>query len=326
MSEKIVTSKEMTNGTICFGWHTTTTGKDNVISGIRLNQTALPQQFKVAAQIFLKSPMKVSSQSKWTLQILNETRKYVQEHNVYLVVHGQYVINFCRNKREIGWAIDSVVDDLNTLKEMTPIDSHSKTGVVIHLGKNVNKISEEECINNFVENVQEVLTKQQSDLRLILETSTKTKNGNDIFHDLHVFGKLNQRLRETLSETVYNRIGYCIDTAHVFASGYDIRTEETFLQFLDIWDQKIGLDRITLFHLNDSKVDVDCCRDLHEEIGRGFIYRDTTSGLAMLLKYCQKHKIPIISETGGDRLQEITAIISTNARVVGNSDEDVDTT
>ncbi|NBP00050.1 MAG: deoxyribonuclease IV [Proteobacteria bacterium] len=299
----------MTNGTICFGWHTTTTGKDKVISGIRLNQTALPQQFKVAAQIFLKSPMKVSSNSKWTPQSLNETRKYVQDNNVYLVVHGQYIINFCRNKREIGWAIESVIQDLNTLQEMTPVESHSKTGVVIHLGKNVNKISEEECINNFVENVQEVITKQQSDLRLILETSTKTKNGNDIFHDLRVFGKLNQRLKETLSEAAFNRIGYCIDTAHVFASGYDIRTRESFLQFLDIWDQTIGVNRITLFHLNDSKVDLDCCRDLHEEIGTGYIYKDTQSGLTTLLKYCQQHNIPIISETGGDRVKEIDIIL-----------------
>ena len=302
---------KMTNGTLCFGWHTTTTGKDKVISGIRFNQEAVQcSEYRVAAQIFLKSPMKVSSQSKWTPQLLSQTRKYVGDNNVYLVVHGQYIINFCRNKREIGWAIDSVVEDLNTLKEMIPIDSHAKTGVVIHLGKNVNKLREEDCINNFVENVQEVLRRHQSDLQLILETSTKTKNGSDIFHDITVLGRLKKQLQETLSETDFKRIGYCVDTAHVFASGYDIRTEESFQQFLDIWDQAIGLERITLFHLNDSKVDLCCCRDLHEEIGTGYIYKDTKSGLRALLEYCTKFSVPIISETGGDRDREIDIVKS----------------
>lgn len=298
--------------TLRFGWHTTTTGKELVISGICLNQETIDHTgYRVAAQIFLKSPMKVSSQSKWTPQLLDQTRNYVQDHNVYLVVHGQYIINFCRNKQEIGWAIDSVVQDLDTLRDMIPSDSHAKTGVIIHMGKNVNKLSERECIDNFVENVQEVLRRHQSNLQLILETSTKTKNGSDIFHDITVFGRLTQQLESNLSEADFKRIGYCIDTAHVFASGYDIRTEESFQRFLDTWNQAIGTNRITLFHLNDSKVDLCCCRDLHEEIGTGYIYKETKSGLRALLQYCKTHDIPIISETGGDRDREVNMIKST---------------
>jgi endonuclease IV len=68
------------------------------------------------------------------------------------------------------------------------------------------------------------------------------------------------------------------------------------------------MNEITLFHLNDSKVDLGCCRDLHEQIGSGLIYKDKTCGLKALLEFSTNNDIPIIIESGGNQSLEIELI------------------
>ncbi len=68
-----------------------------------------------------------------------------------------------------------------------------------------------------------------------------------------------------------DRLRVCFDTEHAFAAGYDIRTkagyERTFAEF----DDAIGLDRLAVFHLNDSKKEFNSRVDRHEHIGKGYI-------------------------------------------------------
>lgn len=69
-----------------------------------------------------------------------------------------------------------------------------------------------------------------------------------------------------------HRVGVCLDTAHVFAAGYDLRT-----RYDDVWDafdRHIGLARLGMLHLNDSKAPLGSRRDRHELIGRGHIGRE----------------------------------------------------
>lgn len=67
------------------------------------------------------------------------------------------------------------------------------------------------------------------------------------------------------------RLGVCLDTCHVFAAGYDIRTPEAYAATLAELDSVVGLDQIRCFHFNDSKYDLGDRRDRHDHIGRGFI-------------------------------------------------------
>ncbi len=67
------------------------------------------------------------------------------------------------------------------------------------------------------------------------------------------------------------RLRVCFDTCHAFAGGYDIRTAAGYETTMQEFDQRIGLDRIALIHLNDSKKGLDCRVDRHEHIGRGEI-------------------------------------------------------
>jgi deoxyribonuclease IV len=72
----------------------------------------------------------------------------------------------------------------------------------------------------------------------------------------------------------FDLVGVCFDTCHVFAAGYDLRTREGYERVMSDFDRHIGLGRLRAFHLNDSKKDLGCRVDRHENIGRGFIGRD----------------------------------------------------
>ncbi len=67
------------------------------------------------------------------------------------------------------------------------------------------------------------------------------------------------------------RIGVCLDTCHVFAAGYDIRRPSSFQKVMKEFDRTIGLDRLAIFHLNDSKGELGSKLDRHEHIGKGTI-------------------------------------------------------
>lgn len=66
-----------------------------------------------------------------------------------------------------------------------------------------------------------------------------------------------------------DRLGYCFDTCHAFAAGYDIRTRTGLEDTLAEWDRVIGLEQLICLHLNDSKGDLGSHLDRHEHIGYG---------------------------------------------------------
>lgn len=66
-----------------------------------------------------------------------------------------------------------------------------------------------------------------------------------------------------------DRLGVCLDTSHIFAAGYDLRTPDTYAATLDTFDRIIGLGRLRAIHLNDSKADLGSRVDRHDHIGQG---------------------------------------------------------
>jgi deoxyribonuclease-4 len=67
------------------------------------------------------------------------------------------------------------------------------------------------------------------------------------------------------------RLGFCVDTCHIFAAGYDIRTKKGWDKTFKEWDEKLGIDSIKAFHVNDSKKGLGSRVDRHEHIGQGHI-------------------------------------------------------
>jgi deoxyribonuclease-4 len=91
-----------------------------------------------------------------------------------------------------------------------------------------------------------------------------------------------------------SRVGICLDTCHIFAAGYDIRTEKAYRTTIGDFDRIVGLERLKVWHLNDSKGECGSHRDRHEHIGRGCIGRNA---FGFLLRDARLRDIPKILET-----------------------------
>ncbi|HEY6007166.1 MAG TPA: deoxyribonuclease IV, partial [Geobacteraceae bacterium] len=85
-------------------------------------------------------------------------------------------------------------------------------------------------------------------------------------------GRRFEELRDILAAVRHpGRIGVCLDTSHVFAAGYDLRTPEGYADAMGSLDRTVGLGRVKFFHLNDSLGDLGSRLDRHTHIGEGKI-------------------------------------------------------
>ena len=81
-----------------------------------------------------------------------------------------------------------------------------------------------------------------------------------------------EHLAEIISQVDQkSRVGVCIDTAHAYAAGYDISTEEGFKETFELFENIIGFDYMKAMHLNDSKKELGSQVDRHDSLGDGFI-------------------------------------------------------
>jgi len=101
-----------------------------------------------------------------------------------------------------------------------------------------------------------------------------------------------------------SRVAVCIDTCHVFAAGYDIRTRDGYEETIAEFDALIGLDRLLLLHLNDSKAAFGSRVDRHEHIGKGAIGEE---GFRMLMSDERLIDVPKVIETpkGKDMTEDV---------------------
>jgi deoxyribonuclease-4 len=90
------------------------------------------------------------------------------------------------------------------------------------------------------------------------------------------------------------KIGYCLDTCHLFAAGYDFRTEQSYSYLEYQLSTILGIDNIYAIHVNDSKKDLGSRIDRHEHIGKGFIGKE---GFRFFLNDKDFFNIPFILET-----------------------------
>ncbi|MGH7708671.1 MAG: deoxyribonuclease IV [Vulcanimicrobiaceae bacterium] len=125
-----------------------------------------------------------------------------------------------------------------------------------------------------------------------------------------------EELGEFVRAIGHPQLGICIDTAHSWAAGYPIDSDEGVARFVESIDREITLDRLNLFHFNDTEVPLGGHRDRHWHIGDGLI---GIAGFRALAAQAALHEKTAILETPGDEaddvrnLQTIRAIFSTAA-------------
>ncbi len=104
-----------------------------------------------------------------------------------------------------------------------------------------------------------------------------------------------EHIRDVMGMSKYpDRFGVCFDTCHVFAAGYDLRTETDCAMIFSEFDDSVGLNRLKAFHLNDAKSTYQSRVDRHEHIGKGNI---GAAAFAYILNDPRFAEIPLIIET-----------------------------
>ena len=249
-------------------------------------------------QIFAKSPQSTRYKCKFTDEEIADVNKFLDENTIDIVCHSSYMLNFAKPTCEVGWAIDSLIEDMQIMGKLDGI------GCVIHMGKQCKMPDEMECLRNKVTSLKKALDGSPPEVKLILETAAG--QGSEMCVDIAKLGLLYKMFPKEYRE----RIIFCVDTCHIFAAGYDCRTEQDVEDFLCLWEKEIGTEKIGLIHMNDSKDVCGAKKDRHESISVGKIGDKDLSGFKRWIKFAKDMEIPVILETPGtiDKKKEIEMI------------------
>lgn len=194
-------------------------------------------------------------------------------------IHALYLVNLASDKDDlVQKSIESLVLDLKNG------DQINASGVVIHIGSHQGR-GFESVKDQLVENLKTIIAKTEN-TKLLLE------------NDAGQIGKIGsiEELGFLLSEINSDRLDVCLDTAHLFASGFDLRDKDQTRKLIQqLKDEKI-IDKVALIHLNDSATDLASGRDNHADLGKGKI---GTEGLKNFVNQPELSHLPLILETPG---------------------------
>jgi deoxyribonuclease-4 len=161
-----------------------------------------------------------------------------------------------------------------------------------HPGGHLNLISEEECLGRISESINIALDKTRGVIAVIENTAGQGSNMGHKFEQLRlIIDKVEDK----------SRVGVCIDTCHAFVSGYNIKTEEGYIETFRLFDSIVGFNYLKGIHLNDTKKELGSRVDRHDSIGKGFLGTDV---FGRLMNDARFDNIPLILETPDEQLYE----------------------
>jgi deoxyribonuclease-4 len=198
-----------------------------------------------------------------------------------VVAHAAYLINLCAVQPDTLQRSRGGYED-----ELRRCESLDIMGLVVHPGAHMGA-GEEEGIKRIAESLNIIHQRTQGFRTLSLLEVTAGQGTAIGYRFEHLRGII-----DLLDEPA--RAGICLDTCHVFAAGYDIRTDEGWEHMLHELDTTLGLDRLRVIHVNDSEKNLGSRRDRHEHIGKG---RIGLEGFRFLMNDPRLALVPKILET-----------------------------
>jgi deoxyribonuclease-4 len=234
-----------------------------------------------AVQMFVKNNM------QWFARPLarDEIRTFLQHRQrgelLSIFAHANYLINLAAANPQFH------ANSLRALaEELTRANQLELPFLVLHPGAHLG-VGEEAGLEKVVASIDaafRVLPRMKT--KIALETTAG--QGSCLGHRFEQIAFIIDNVRQP------ERLCVCLDTAHVFAAGYDIGSEPAVRKMFREFDRTIGLDRLAAIHLNDSKTPRGSRVDRHEHIGKGKI---SLSAFRAILRDRRFHKIPKVLET-----------------------------
>src|SRR5216684_7808293 len=230
-----------------------------------------------AMQVFVKNNM------QWFARPLarEEIRAFLEHRQrgelLSIFAHANYLINLAAVNPQFH------ANSIRALsEELTRADQLGLPFLVLHPGA-----GEEAGLEKIVASVNRVFRKT-SNIRTRIALETTAGQGSSLGHAFEQIAYIFDNVREP------ERLCVCLDTAHVFAAGYDLGSEPATRRMFREFDRVIGLDRLAAIHLNDSKTMRGSRVDRHEHIGKGKIGLDA---FRLIMRDRRFRKIPKVLET-----------------------------
>lgn len=231
-------------------------------------------------QIFSRNPRGWATTRLDPKDVEEFKRRRKEKDITPVVVHIPYLINLCSPEEGL-WkkSVNAYIDDIRRA------DMLDAEYFVTHIGSHKGK-GEEFGISRFSAGLNKAIEKAKPKLTILLENTAGSGDclGYRFEHLKAIIDKIKEK----------KKIGICLDTAHTFESGYDVKTKAGLDATLKKIDSIVGLKRIKVIHLNDSKTAFGSNADRHWHIGKGEIGVD---GIKLILNHPKLKDLPFILET-----------------------------
>ena len=196
-------------------------------------------------------------------------------------LHGVYLVNLATsNPDNLSKSQEALIHDMHVCHLL------GAKGVIFHVGSHRGS-SFQGVLQQVVDSVRRVIDETPQDTWLILENSAGMGDA---------IGSRFGELALIMGEAGSPRVKVCLDTQHMFASGYDVKTREGLQRAIEEFEREIGLANLVAVHANDSKCPLGGGIDRHENIGEGYIGRD---GFANLMSHLAFKEVPFLLEVPG---------------------------
>ena len=211
----------------------------------------------------------------------------------YVLPHDSYLINLGHPEEE------GLTKSRNAfLDEMQRCEQLGINRLNFHPGSHLKKIEIDACLERIAESINIVLDQTKGVTAVIENTAGQGTNLGHTFEQIaHIIDKVEDK----------SRVGVCIDTAHTLASGYEIRTEKSFNDTFQSFEDIVGFKYLKGMHINDSKKELGTKVDRHDSIGIGVMGMTL---FEMIMKDSRFDKMPLILETPDESIwaQEIETL------------------
>ncbi|QQX81487.1 deoxyribonuclease IV [Shewanella sp. KX20019] len=228
------------------------------------------------------------NQRRWVSKALDEKQIELFQENCQIanismdaiLPHDSYLINLGHPDDELLTKSREAFFD-----EIARCEQIGLTLLNFHPGSHLRKIDTDKCIRRISDSINFALARSSTVTAVIENTAGQ---GSNLGHSFEQLAQIIDAVEDK------SRVGICIDTCHMFAAGYDIRSQESCRAVFAEFDNIVGNQYLKAMHLNDSKTGLNSRVDRHESLGKGEIGAEA---FATLMTLEAVKGIPLILET-----------------------------